>query len=178
MQEKIQSAPLETRQAAVHEKGLFSCSTKYSCGLFHFLLKPLNDRLNRSYDKWNANKNQCQNNTERGVCHLHMQNCPIHPFGEYRVVKAMPATAVGRANGKSMRASRMFFPGNEYRVRTHAISTPKPALMSAAAKEVVTVSCSDFSTRASLKTFQIPSAPNEAVQINTIDKGITTIALT
>jgi hypothetical protein len=35
---------------------------------------------------------------------------PSHPFGAYSVVKVIPATAVGRANGKSMKASTMRLP--------------------------------------------------------------------
>ena len=39
---------------------------------------------------------------------------PSHPFGAYSVVRVMPATAVGSANGKSMNASTMRLPGNWY----------------------------------------------------------------
>ncbi|MNW13528.1 hypothetical protein D3C71_2115100 [compost metagenome] len=36
---------------------------------------------------------------------------PSHPFSEYSAVNAMPATAVGSANGRSTSASRIFLPG-------------------------------------------------------------------
>ena len=38
--------------------------------------------------------------------------CPIQPSFEYTAVSAMPATAVGRANGRSTRASANRRPGN------------------------------------------------------------------
>ena len=36
---------------------------------------------------------------------------PIHPFGAYSVVRVMPATAVGSANGRSISASTIRLPG-------------------------------------------------------------------
>ncbi|MNS98167.1 hypothetical protein D3C72_1325250 [compost metagenome] len=39
-------------------------------------------------------------------------NWPNQPFDEYRAVRVMPATAVGKANGKSTSASMMRLPGN------------------------------------------------------------------
>jgi hypothetical protein len=36
---------------------------------------------------------------------------PTHPFEAYSVVRAMPATAVGKANGRSTMASTTFLPG-------------------------------------------------------------------
>src|SRR4051812_6708274 len=80
---------------------------------------------------------------------------PIQPFGEYNVVKVIPATAVGSANGRSISASTTRFPGNSYRASTHATRNPKIAFTAAAASAAPTLSLYDATTRSSLIVRQI-----------------------
>ena len=51
--------------------------------------------------------------------------CPNQPELEYKVVSAIPETAVGRAKGKSTIASKLFFPKNVYRTKHQATTSPK-----------------------------------------------------
>jgi len=60
---------------------------------------------------------------------------PMKPFSAYTAVSAMPATAVGSANGRSTSASASALPGNRYRVSTHASTDPKTRLISAPRRE-------------------------------------------
>ena len=57
---------------------------------------------------------------------------PIQPLPAYSVVSAMPATAVGRAKGRSTSPSSKRLPGKWYRSNTHASSSPNTALTAAA----------------------------------------------
>ena len=63
-------------------------------------------------------------------------NLPIHSFWEYRAHRAMPATAVGRAKGRSVAASMRRLPGNSYRAKIHAARNPKSPLIRAAISEM------------------------------------------
>jgi hypothetical protein len=71
---------------------------------------------------------------------------PSQPFGVYSAVNAMPATAVGSANGKSTMASTSRLNGNVYRTRTQATMRPNITLISAAIKEAPKLRRSDAST--------------------------------
>lgn len=66
--------------------------------------------------------------------------CPNQPELEYKVVSAIPETAVGRAKGKSTIASKTLFPKNVYRTKHQATITPKIVLIRAAISEVTKVS--------------------------------------
>src|ERR1019366_2383767 len=63
------------------------------------------------------------------------RNRPSQPLAENKLASVSPATAVGRAKGKSTKPSNSRRPGNRYRTRTHASKLPKAALSKAAAKE-------------------------------------------
>ena len=58
----------------------------------------------------------------------------------------MPATAVGRAKGSSIRPSIILFPGKEYRTRVHARMRPKTQFIMAAMKEHKILVIKAFST--------------------------------
>src|SRR6266849_10042473 len=64
------------------------------------------------------------------------RGAPNQPFLEYAAVSVMPATAVGRAKGRSTRLLMSCRPGNRYRTSTQARSRPKTTLMLAAANDV------------------------------------------
>ena len=61
---------------------------------------------------------------------------PVQPFFTVRCVSAIPATAVGSANGSSMIPSMIRFPGNLYRTSTHASTSPMTAFISNAISAV------------------------------------------
>ena len=65
---------------------------------------------------------------------------PSQPVRAYSVVRAIPATAVGSAKGRSTRASTRRRPGKRYRASTHATQRPKTALIDAATAEAPKVS--------------------------------------
>ncbi len=60
---------------------------------------------------------------------------PIQPFSANTVVRAMPETAVGSANGMSMSASMSLRPGNSYLTSVQAMMNPNTRLIEAARKE-------------------------------------------
>ena len=62
---------------------------------------------------------------------------PTHPSGIVRCVSAIPATAVGNANGSSIIPSIIFFPGKSYLTSTHAIIIPITAFISDAISAVM-----------------------------------------
>ena len=54
----------------------------------------------------------------------------------------MPATIVGSANGRSIRALTKRFPGNSSRTSTHAMSVPNTTLITTTISEAISVSFS------------------------------------
>src|ERR1041384_1848740 len=60
---------------------------------------------------------------------------PIHPLPANTVVRAMPDTAVGSANGMSMMASMNFLPGKSYRTSVQAMAKTKTMFTPAATSE-------------------------------------------
>ena len=76
------------------------------------------------------------------------------PLALNSAASVMPATAVGRANGRSTSPSTSRRPGNEYRVSTQATSSPKTALTSAAAKDAPKLSRNAARVRGSVTICQ------------------------
>src|SRR5882724_9951833 len=89
----------------------------------------------------------------------------------------MPATAVGRAKGRSTTASTNRFPGNSYRASTHPTSKPATALIPAAVSEAPIVKRYDASTRGVVAASQKCVQPMDALLKKTALKGIKTIKL-
>ena len=67
-----------------------------------------------TYHEWKRYKSQRQGDAQGGVGDLETQvgrELPDQPVGVYSAVSAIPATAVGNANGRSIIASMIFRPG-------------------------------------------------------------------
>src|SRR5450631_2554225 len=100
---------------------------------------------------------------------------PNHPLGAYRAVSAMPATAVGSANGKSTMASMSRLNGNRYRTKTHAMTSPNTALTAAASSAAPKLNRSEATTLGAVTTAQKCPHPESRLRKNVADKGIKTI---
>ena len=101
---------------------------------------------------------------------------PSQPFGVYRAVNAMPATAVGSANGRSTMASTSRLKGKVYRTSTQATMRPKKTLIVAAIREAPKLRRRDASTLGAVTTSQKWLQPNPVLRMNTADRGIRTIS--
>src|SRR5579864_6398456 len=101
---------------------------------------------------------------------------PIQPVGAYSVVSAIPATAVGSANGKSTSASISRRPGKRYRVSTQAASTPNTELISAPMKDAPKLSRYDARTRGADTVSQNACQPRPALRKKMVASGIRTIS--
>src|SRR3954469_15060548 len=81
---------------------------------------------------------------------------PIGCFGPYSARSVRPATIVGRANGRSIRAFTKPLPRKSSRTSTQAISVPVIALIATTMTEVISVSfsaardCGEVTTSANL----------------------------
>jgi hypothetical protein len=89
----------------------------------------------------------------------------------------MPATAVGKAKGMSTMASTSFRPGKEYRTNTHATSSPKIELMSAATADAPNVSRKAAKTRGDVTVSQKGPQPMVADLAKIVERGLRTIRL-
>jgi hypothetical protein len=89
----------------------------------------------------------------------------------------MPATAVGRANGKSTIASTILRPGNRYRTSTHATSSPKTVLINAATRDAPKVTRYEAMTRGSVTVAQSTDPDRSAVRAKMVARGSNTTRL-
>jgi hypothetical protein len=89
----------------------------------------------------------------------------------------IPATAVGRAKGKSIKPSMILRPGNEYLSRTHAIRSPKIEFTAAAIKEVLKDTLREASTLGEETISQNDFHPILELLTKTIETGIKTSKL-
>ena len=105
------------------------------------------------------------------------RGAPSQPFGASRVVSVMPATAVGSANGRSIRASIRRRPGTRYRVRVQAMIRPIGTLISEAARAVKKETRSAASTRGVVTASRKPSGPSVAALRISAARGIRTMRL-
>jgi len=103
-------------------------------------------------------------------------SCPIQPLGAYRAVRAMPATAVGSANGRSMMASNSRRPGKRWRVKAQAMMNPNTALIAAASSAAPKLRRSEASTRGVVTTCQNLAGPSSAERRKAADRGSSTIS--
>ena len=99
---------------------------------------------------------------------------PSQPLTEYTVVNAMPATAVGSANGRSTSASMIRRPGSGCRTSSHASSTPNTMLMAAAAAEAPIVRRYAASARGAVTTCHHSLQLSEAALTNRPLSGMRT----
>ena len=88
-----------------------------------------------------------------------------------------PATIVGSANGRSIRALINRLPGNSSRTRTQAISVPLNAPTTATTSETVTVSSSAATASGPDTVRQKPARPPSTERASTAASGSSTIAL-
>ncbi len=98
--------------------------------------------------------------------------CPSQPVGTHRAVRAMPATAVGIAKGRSTDASKKRRNGNRYRTRTQATSEPSTELMSAARADAPKVSLTADQIRGDERVWKRPEKPRPADFTKTRESGI------
>ena len=99
---------------------------------------------------------------------------PSQPFGVYSAVSAMPATAVGSANGRSTMASMSRLPGNRYRTKTQATRRPNRALTHAASNAAPKLRRKDATTRGAVTTVQKWPKPRSRLRMKVADSGIST----
>src|SRR5260370_1083895 len=96
------------------------------------------------------------------------------PFGAYSAVKAMPATGVGSANGRSIIASTSLRPGKRVRTSTQAISSPAGTLNAAAPSATPKLRRRAASTRGLLIEATKPAIPNSHGRSVSAGSGSTT----
>src|SRR5215218_5227761 len=89
----------------------------------------------------------------------------------------MPATIVGNANGRSMRASTAPRPGKRSRTRTHAMSVPATALIAATATDRISVSRSAATAWRLETAAQNASRPPSVERATTAASGMRTMTL-
>ena len=83
-------------------------------GLLDLGVEILQDRPDRAHHERQADEDQRHDDAKLGERDLEaerLENCPTQPLPAYSAVSAMPATAVGRANGRSIRESTIRRPG-------------------------------------------------------------------
>ena len=86
--------------------------------------------------------------------------------------RVIPATAVGRAKGSSIRPSIILFPGKEYRTKVQARMRPKRLLITAAIKEHKMLVPKAFTTLESVIIDQKAEGDNRRERTNTDARGI------
>lgn len=99
------------------------------------------NRLHRPHNKRNSDKHQRHDDSESCIRDLNselLKNAPTQPSVVVRCVSAIPATAVGSANGSSMMPSMIAFPGKSYLTSTQAMIIPMTASIAAATNAVKT----------------------------------------
>ncbi len=87
----------------------------------------------------------------------------------------MPATAVGRANGRSTSESTRRLPGNGYRTSTQATISPNTALTVAAISDAPILSLYDATTCGLLIVVQNASHVIVAVRAGSVINGMMTM---
>src|SRR5882762_4224311 len=100
---------------------------------------------------------------------------PSQPFGAYRAVSAMPATAVGSANGRSTMASMRRLNGNRYRTKTQAMTSPNAEFTAAASSAAPKLKRSEAKTLGAVTTSQKCPQPPPKLRMNVADKGSRTM---
>src|SRR5215213_1128826 len=102
---------------------------------------------------------------------------PTGLLAPYRASRVIPATIVGRANGRSIRALTTRLPGNWSRTRTQAISVPIPAFPAATSSDTIRVKRSAATAWGSVAAAQKAAQPSRLERHTTAVSGRTTIRL-
>src|SRR5215211_5248555 len=102
---------------------------------------------------------------------------PTGLLAPYRASRVIPATIVGRANGRSIRALTTRLPGNWSRTRTQAISVPIPAFPAATSSDTIRVKRSAATAWGSVAAAQKAAQPSRLERHTTAVSGTTTIRL-
>ena len=95
----------------------------------------------------------------------------------YRASSVSPATMVGRANGRSIRALTAPLPRKSSRTSTQAIRTPATALIAATTSETTSVSLSAETAWGLVIASQKPEMPSSKPLAATAASGISTTRL-
>src|SRR5215212_7339044 len=95
----------------------------------------------------------------------------------YRASRVIPATIVGRANGRSIRALTTRLPGNWSRTRTQAISVPIPAFPAATSSDTIRVKRRAARAWGWVAAAQKAAQPSRLERHTTAVSGRTTIRL-
>src|SRR5215216_2032185 len=102
---------------------------------------------------------------------------PTGLLAPYRASRVIPATIVGRANGRSIRALTTRLPGNWSRTRTQAISVPIPAFPAATSSDTIRVKRSAATAWGSVAAAQKAAQPSRLERHTPAVSGRTTIRL-
>ena len=97
--------------------------------------------------------------------------------GPYSARSVRPATIVGSAKGRSMRALMKGLPAKSSRTSTQAMAVPMRALMTVTMPETVKVSCSAASACGDVMAAQNSSRPSDTERHRMAEMGMRTSRL-